>query len=88
MIRTIVDVDMAELKDFDIRNVMKILLLIYVIAQQVPLKPNLTNLATKTGIHRNSLINYLHYLEQAKIITHCILRGNSNAILQKPEKSI
>ena len=86
LIRTIVEVDMAELKDFDIRNAKKILQLIYVIAQQVPFKPNLTNLATKTGIHRNSLTNYLHYLEQAKIITMLYPAGNSNAILQKPEK--
>jgi predicted AAA+ superfamily ATPase len=86
LIRTIVEVDMAELKDFDIRNAKKILQLIYVIAQQVPFKPNLTNLAAKTGVHRNSLTNYLHYLEQAKIITMLYPAGNSNAILQKPEK--
>ena len=86
LIRTIVEVDMAELKDFDIRNAKKILQLIYVIAQQVPFKPNLTNLAAKTGVHRNSLTNYLHYIEQAKIITMLYSAGNSNAILQKPEK--
>ena len=86
LIRTIVEVDMAELKDFDIRNAKKILQLFYVIAQQVPFKPNLTNLAAKTGVHRNSLTNYLHYLEQAKIITMLYPAGNSNAILQKPEK--
>jgi predicted AAA+ superfamily ATPase len=86
LIRTIVEVDMAELKDFDIRNAKKILQLIYVIAQQVPFKPNLTNLAAKTGVHRNSLTNYLHYIEQAKIITMLYPVGNSNAILQKPEK--
>jgi predicted AAA+ superfamily ATPase len=86
LIRTIVEVDMAELKDFDIRNAKKLLQLIYVIAQQVPFKPNLTNLAAKTGVHRNSLTNYLHYLEQAKIITMLYPAGNSNAILQKPEK--
>jgi uncharacterized protein len=86
LIRTIVEVDMAELKDFDIRNAKKILQLIYVIAQQVPFKPNLTNLAAKTGVHRNSLTNYLHYIEQAKIITMLYPAGNSNAILQKPEK--
>jgi len=86
LIRTIVEVDMAELKDFDIRNAKKLLQLIYVIAQQVPFKPNLTNLAAKTGVHRNSLTNYLHYIEQAKIITMLYPAGNSNAILQKPEK--
>lgn len=86
LIRTIVEVDMAELKDFDIRNAKKLLQLVYVIAQQVPFKPNITSLAAKTGIHRNSLNNYLYYLEQAKIISLLFPSGNSTAILQKPEK--
>ena len=86
LIRTIVEYDMAELKDFDIRNAKKILQLMYVIAQQVPFKPNLVTLAAKTGIHRNSLNNYLHYLEQAKLISLLQPAGRSTVILQKPEK--
>lgn len=86
LVRTIVEVDMAELKDFDIRNAKKLLQLIYVIAQQVPFKPNISSLATKTGIHRNSLNNYLHYLDQAKILSLVYPAGNSTALLQKPEK--
>lgn len=86
LVRTIVEVDMAELKDFDIRNAKKLLQLVYVIAQQVPFKPNITSLATKTNIHRNSLNNYLYYLEQAKIISLLFPAGISTAVLQKPEK--
>lgn len=86
LIRTIVEVDMAELKDFDIRNARKLLQLVYIIAQQVPFKPNITTLAAKTGIHRNSLNNYLYYLEQAKIISLLFPAGISTAVLQKPEK--
>lgn len=86
LIRTIVEYDMAELKDFDIRNAKKLLQLMYVIAQQVPFKPNLASLSDKTSIHRNSLNNYLHYLEQAKLISLLQPAGKSTAILQKPEK--
>lgn len=86
LIRAIVEVDMAELKDFDIRNAKKMLQLIYVIAQQVPFKPNLKSLAEKTNIHRNSLNNYLFYLEEARIISLLRPAGNSTATLQKPEK--
>jgi hypothetical protein len=86
LIRTIVEYDMAELKDFDIRNAKKMLQLIYVIAQQVPFKPNLVSLAEKTSIHRNSLNNYLHYLEQARLIKLLWPAGISTSILQKPEK--
>jgi predicted AAA+ superfamily ATPase len=86
LIRTIVEFDMAELKDFDIRNAKKMLQLMYVIAQQVPFKPNIVALAEKTSIHRNSLVNYLHYLEQAKLIALLQPAGRSVAVLQKPEK--
>lgn len=86
LVRTIVEYDMAELKDFDIRNAKKLLQLIYVIAQQVPFKPNITSLAQKTTIHRNSLNNYLIFLEQAKILYLLYPAGNSTAVLQKPEK--
>jgi predicted AAA+ superfamily ATPase len=86
LIRTIVEIDMAELKDFDIRNAKKLLQLIYVIAQLVPFKPNISSLAEKTGIHRNSLNKYFHYLEEAKIISLLFPAGISTAVLQKPEK--
>ena len=86
LIRSIIESDMAELKDFDIRNARKMLQLLYVVAQQVPFKPNLVKLAEKTGIHRNSLNNYLHYLEQARLLTLLDPAGISTALLQKPEK--
>jgi uncharacterized protein len=86
LVRTIVEVDLLELKDFDNRNAQKLLQLIYILAQQVPFKPNLSSLAEKTGIHRNSLNNYLVYLERAKVISLVFSAGISTAVLQKPEK--
>lgn len=84
--RMIVEFDMAEIKGFDIRNAKKMLQLLYIIAEQVPFKPNLMKLAEKTGIHRNSLGNYLYFLEEARLISLLYPSGNSLATLQKPEK--
>jgi uncharacterized protein len=86
MTRLIVEYDMAELKDFDIRNAKKMLQLLYVISVNVPFKPNLTNLAEKSQIHRNSVNNYLYFLEQARLIRLLYPAGISVATLQKPEK--
>jgi predicted AAA+ superfamily ATPase len=86
VIRTIVEIDMAELPSFDIRNARKMLQLIEVIASAVPFKPNIKELAVKTQIHRNSINAYLHYLEQGKIISLLHPAGSSTATLQKPEK--
>ena len=86
LVRTIVEYDMAEIEGYDIRNAKKMLQLIVVIAQQVPFKPNISALSQKTGIHRNTMLNYLHYLEQAKLINLLSAAGNSVSVLQKPDK--
>lgn len=86
LVRTIVEYDMAELKGFDIRNAKKMLQLLYIIAQNVPFKPNISALSAKSKIHRNSLNNYFHFLEEARLIGLLYPAGNSIATLQKPEK--
>ena len=86
LVRTIIEYDMAELKGFDIRNAKKMLQLISIIAQNVPFKPNLSKLSEKSKIHRNSLANYLFFLEQARLIWLLHPSGISTATLQKPEK--
>ncbi len=86
LVRQIVESDMAEIKGFDIRNAKKMLQLIYIIAQQVPFKPNIVNLSQKSRIHRNSILNYLYFLEEARLIRLLHPSGKSIATLQKPEK--
>jgi uncharacterized protein len=57
-----------------------------VIAAKVPFKPNLVRLSEKIGIHRNSIGNYFHYLEEARLISLLYPSGFSVATLQKPGK--
>lgn len=84
--RQVVEYDMAEMKGFDIRHAKKMATLLYIIAQQVPFTPNLTKLAEKSGIHRNSVNNYLYFLEEAQLIKLLQAPGISVSLLQKPEK--
>lgn len=86
LVRLIIESDMAELKGFDIRNARKMLQLLYIVAQQVPFKPNINKLAEKSKIHRNSISNYLYFLEEARMIGLLYPSGISIATLQKPEK--
>ncbi|MEW4923161.1 AAA family ATPase [Algibacter sp. 2305UL17-15] len=86
LVRLIVEYDMAELKGFDIRNAKKMLQLLNVVAANVPFQPNITNIAKKSDIHRNSVVTYLHFLEQAQLIKLLYASGISLATLQKPEK--
>ena len=82
----IVESDMAELQDFDVRNAKKMMQLLYILAANVPFKPNISKLAEKTQIHRNTINNYLYFLEQARLIRLLYPTGISVAALQKPEK--
>ena len=77
---------MMELRDFDITNAKKLLQLLGIISVQVPFKPNLSSLARKSGLHRNTLNNYLQYLEQAHLIRLLYTKAYSTAALQKPDK--
>src|SRR5699024_3866179 len=85
IIRLIVEYDMKSLKDFDSRNAGKLLQLLYIIASNVPFKPNLYDLAQKVNIHRNTLDRYLYFLEQAQLIRTLYPDGISISTLQKPE---
>ena len=86
LIRLVVESDMAEVKGFDLRNARKLLQLLYIISQQVPFKPNIQNLAEKSQIHRNSVANYLYFLDEARLIKLLYTSGISVSLLQKPEK--
>ena len=86
LIRIIIEYDMASLHDFDIRNARKMLQLFYVLATNVPYKPNITELAKKSSVHRNTLTNYLSFLEQARLIRQLYYTGISIVTLQKQEK--
>ncbi|MDO8366050.1 MAG: AAA family ATPase, partial [Saprospiraceae bacterium] len=86
LVRTVVEYDMATLKGFDPRNARKLLQLLYILSANVPYNPNLTQLAQKADIHRNSVLNYLIYLEQARLIRLISPEGRGLSLLQKPEK--
>lgn len=86
LVRTVIEYDMLELPDFYIANAKKLLHLLTIIAAQVPFKPNLSKLASKTGLHRNMLNNYLQYLAQANLIHLLYSKPYSTASLQKPQK--
>lgn len=60
--------------------------LLYILSANVPFKPNITELARKSGIHRNTITGYLHFLEDAQLIRLVYPAGISISILQKPEK--
>lgn len=86
LVRFTVESDMAELAEFDIRNAKKMLQLYYILASQVPFKPNVSKLAEESAIHRNTINSYLQFLEQGGLARLLYPSGKNVASLQKPEK--
>lgn len=85
-INQVLESDLNFVEGFDTKNTPKIKQLLYILSMNVPFKPNIVKLSEKTGIHRNTLVTYIHYLEKAQIINAVYPSGISTSILQKPEK--
>jgi hypothetical protein len=86
MIRLILEVDLQFLGGFDPHNSRKIHQLLYILSGNVPFKPNISKLSDRIGIYRNTLTQYIHYLEKARLINSLSAAGKSISILQKPDK--
>lgn len=86
VINAIIDSDLAIEKGVDAQHRKKMKQLLYILATNVPFKPNISKLASKTGLYRSTLVKYINYLEQAGIINTITKVGKSISTLQKPDK--
>jgi predicted AAA+ superfamily ATPase len=68
VIRTVMETDLRFIENFDIAQSKKMLTLLKVIAASVPFKPNVSKISQKTGLHRQTVLQYFQYLEKARMI--------------------
>lgn len=81
-----INIDLPSFHDINPTSIEKIRLLLYILAESVPFKPNISKLSERIGVSRNSLIQYLRYLEDMRIIRGLYSDTKGIGILQKPEK--
>lgn len=86
VIRFIVETELRFVDGFDVNNSNKVLQLLSILSENVPFKPNISKLSEKIGISRQTVVQYLHYLEKARLINTLNAAGVSISTLQKPEK--
>ncbi len=86
IINTIIEVDLPTVLKIDTHQIQKIKKLIYYLAIEVPFQPNISKLAASIEVPRNTLYEYLYYLDQAKIFHLLQEEGKSYSLLSKPEK--
>lgn len=82
----IIEIELPLLRRTGIANIPKVKQLLYIISRSVPFKPNISSLAQKTKISRNSLLEYFHHLNDANIINAVRKNVHGVSLLQKPEK--
>jgi len=86
VVRLIIEEDLQFIDGFNPHHSRKVYQLLYILATNVPFKPNISKLAEKTDISRNIIVEYLHYLDGARLINSLSAAGRSTSILQKPDK--
>lgn len=86
VVRLVVEDELRFIEGFDYHNIRKMYQLLGLLATSVPFKPNISELSNKTGVNRNTLVQYLYYLEKAKLLATLTASGKSTAKLQKPDK--
>lgn len=85
-IRTVLESDMSSLDGYDVSNANLLMKLLYILSGSVPYKPNISLLARRTGLHANTVVKYLHYLERARILGFLWAPNKGMSLLQKPDK--
>ncbi len=86
IINLIIDIELPSLKKIEISKTHKIKLLLSIISQSVPFKPNISTLANKINISRNSLLEYIYALVEADILMSIHRDSFGVSLLQKPDK--
>lgn len=82
----ILEVELPMLRGLEIAYIPRIKKLLAVIGESAPFIPNITQLAAKIGISRQTLLIYLKYLEDAKIINQLYKKSRGLSVLEKPER--
>ncbi len=86
IINTIVDSDLSYIAAFNSGTAIKMKKLLSVIAESVPFKPNISALARKLDISRDSVYQYIYLLRDARLLNTLSQEGKGVSTLQKPDK--
>lgn len=86
VINTIIETDLAIMEGYDVKIAFKIKRLLGVIAESAPFKPNISALARKLAVSRDTIYHWLILLEKAKLVNLLVAKGKGVSTLQKPDK--
>lgn len=85
-INIMLEADLPYLRHVEVKYIHKIKKLLYLLSQSVPFQPNVSKLAGMMEVSRNTIMLYLNYLEECKLVNLLHSDASGDAILAKPEK--
>jgi predicted AAA+ superfamily ATPase len=86
IINMIIEIELPLLRGVDISFSQKLKKLLLVISESAPFVPNITKLSERIGINRNTLIGYLHFLQEADLTKNIYKDASGITRMQKPDK--
>lgn len=82
----VIDSDITPFEELNYATVRVMKKLLYVISQSVPFIPNISKLAEKMGVTRNTILKLLDILDKAQLLSLLHTSTEGISMLQKPEK--
>lgn len=86
VMNTVMEVDLQIVEGYSASNTLKIKKLLGVLAESAPFEPNISKLASRLGLGRDTVKIYLNNLARARLLN--LLQRNTKGVaaLQKPDK--
>jgi len=78
------EIDVTYLNQIELKYLPKLRKLLQLIGAQMPISPNVSKISAEIETSRTTVLNYLNYLKDARLIDLLFENGN-NGQLQKPE---
>ncbi len=86
VINTIVDIDLSYIASYNSGTSIKVKKLLGVIAESVPFKPNISALARKLDLSRDSVYQYIYQLRDEDCSILSVLKGKGSQHYKNPTK--
>ncbi len=86
VINMIIEVELPLLRNVDISFIQKIKQLLFIISEAAPFSPNISKLSERIGLNRQTMLAYLHYMNEAHLFFSVFKDAKGISLLQKPDK--
>lgn len=86
IIQMTIEVEIPTLRNTSISMIQGIKKLLYILAMNMPYKPNISSLAGLIGTSRNSILEQINYLSDAGILSSVYKDSVGVGLLKKPDK--